>query len=116
VGSRYILCDRYVAFDELAAAVGRIAGSRCPPQLPTALARAVAHTTEVLSRVTRRPPILPAGQLHFMTAHHLPYAGRAAAELHWSSTPLENAIAETLRHLSKPSTNPYATARHGDSQ
>lgn len=97
VGSRYILCDRYVAFAELAQVVERLAGSRRPPQLPAPLARIASRLSESTSRVTGRPPLLPAGQLHFMTSHHLPDA-KAAAELGWAPTPLEEAVASTI-HL-----------------
>jgi dihydroflavonol-4-reductase len=98
VGSRYILCDRYVAFTELAEAVKRVTGSRRPPQLPAPFARIASRLSEATSRVTGRSALLPVGQLHFMTSHHLPDATKAAAELGWAPTPLEEAMAATI-HL-----------------
>lgn len=99
VGSRYILCDRYVPFPELAETVKRFAGSRRPPQLSVPLARIASRLTETAARVTGRPPLLPAGQLHFMTSHHVPEAAKATAELGWSPTPLEDAVASTIKSL-----------------
>lgn len=96
VGSRYILCDRYVSFLELAEAVARLTGSRRTPQLSRPLARVVSALTEAASRVTHRAPLLPAGQLHFMTSHHLPEATRATTDLGWAPTPLEQALAATV--------------------
>jgi len=96
VGSRYILCDRYVPFAELAEAVKRVAGSRRPPQLSAPLARIASRLSEITSKVTGGPPVLPAGQLHFMTSHHLPDAAKATAELGWAPTPLDEAVASTI--------------------
>src|SRR5262249_25206641 len=53
VGSRYILCDRYLSFRELADAVTNLTGSRRPRQLSQAKARFVSTLTEAASRVTR---------------------------------------------------------------
>jgi dihydroflavonol-4-reductase len=106
VGSRYILCDRYVSFGELADAVTHVAGSPRPPQLSARLARVVSRLTEAASRATGRPPLLPAGQLHFMTAHHLPDAARAAAELSWVPTPLEEGLAITIGNRDRLSQRP----------
>jgi dihydroflavonol-4-reductase len=99
VGSRYILCDRYVPFSELAETVKRVAGSRLPPQLPVPLARIASRLTETAARVTGRPPLLPAGQLHFMTSHHVPESAKATAELSWSPTSFDNAVATTIKSL-----------------
>ena len=96
VGSRYILCDRYLPFTELAAAVQRVTGSRRPPQLSPRLARIASRLSEATSRVTGRPALLPAGQLHFMTSHHIPDAGSATTELGWAPISLEDAIASTI--------------------
>ena len=99
VGSRYILCDRYVPFAELSEAVKRVAGSRRPPQLSVPIARIASRLSEATSRITGRPPLLPVGQLHFMTSHHLPDAVKAAAELGWAPTPLDEAVASTIKSL-----------------
>jgi dihydroflavonol-4-reductase len=116
VGSRYILCERYVSFGELAEAVKSVAGSRRPPQLSARLARGASRAAEAVSRVSHRAPILPAGQLHFMTAHHQPDSARAAAELDWVPTPLELGLAATLRHQTPPSVDGRVNARQGEPQ
>jgi dihydroflavonol-4-reductase len=98
VGSRYILCDRYVSFRELADVINRLTRSRRPPQLPVPVARAVSTVMEAASGVTHRAPLLPRGQLQFMTAHHLPDATRAATELRWTPTSLDGALTATITY------------------
>ena len=64
-GERYILADGYADFRELAETAKRIAGrGRVPPRMPVPVAKAVATLGAGLSRVTRRPPLLPKGQLN----------------------------------------------------
>lgn len=97
VGSRYILSDRYLTLREIAEIVRRLRpAARRPATMPAPIARTVSRATEALSRITRRPPLLPAGQLHFLTGHVLPDAGRARAELGWTTRSAEDGIAETL--------------------
>src|SRR5439155_2355289 len=96
IGSRFILSDRYVPFHELATVVTGVTGRRRPAQLPRLLGAAVSAATEFAARVTHRSPLLPSGQLHFMTSHHLPDATRAAIELGWTPTPLIDAVTTTL--------------------
>ncbi len=103
VGSRYILCDRYLPFSELAEVVKLVAGLGRPVQLSVPLARTASRLSEATSRVTGRPPPLPAGQLHFMTSHHLPDAAKATAELGWAPKPLEEAVATTIHDRTRSS-------------
>jgi hypothetical protein len=77
--------------------------SRRPPQLPEPLARVVSTLTEAVSQVTHRAPLMPYGQLQFMTAHHLPDAARAVSELGWTSTPLDHALTATIAYRNQSS-------------
>jgi dihydroflavonol-4-reductase len=96
-GERYILCDRHISLRELAQTVVRVAGrGRVPPTIPQKLAAAMASSGEAISRVTRRPPLLARGQLHYFLWDAHPDSGRAQLELGWQPTPVEDGIRRTL--------------------
>jgi nucleoside-diphosphate-sugar epimerase len=96
-GERYILCDRHVSLRELAECVVRVAGrGRVPPTLPVPVARTAAAGGEALSRVIRRRPLLPRGQLHFFLWNAAPNSAKAQRELGFEPTPLEDGIRSTL--------------------
>jgi dihydroflavonol-4-reductase len=96
-GERYILCDGHMSFRELAETAVRIAGrGKVPAVMPVPLARAVAAGGETISRVVRRPPLLPTGQLHFFLWDARPQSGKAQRELGWVPTPLEEGLAAVV--------------------
>ena len=99
-GERYILCDGHMSFRELAETAVRLAGrGRVPPVMPVPVARALAGGGEALSRVIRRPPLLPKGQLYFFLWDARPQSGKAQRELGWTPTPLEEGLAATVAAL-----------------
>jgi len=99
-GERYIFCDTHVDFPELAEEVVRLAGRGfVPPTMPIWLARGLAAGGEAISRVIRRPPLLPRGQLHFFLWNPRPEAAKARNELGWEPTPLEQGLRATLDYL-----------------
>jgi dihydroflavonol-4-reductase len=96
-GERYILADGYMDFKEMAEEVKRIAGrGRVPPRMPVAVARAIAGLGAGVSRVIRRPPLLPRGQLEYILWQAHPDSSKAQRELGWQTTPLEEGIRKTL--------------------
>lgn len=100
VGSRFILSERYLTLEELAAAVLAAVGkTRVPPTLSLSMARLAAPLTELIGRLRGDPPLLPRGQLQYLQWGARPDAGRARRELGWEPTPLEDGIVQTLRHL-----------------
>jgi dihydroflavonol-4-reductase len=99
VGSRYILVDRYYTMQDIAGAVRVACGSKVPRTLPRWMARAVSGTGEALARLTRRPPLLPRGQLHFLLWGACPSSDRAQKDLGWHPTPLSAGVAATLAPL-----------------
>jgi nucleoside-diphosphate-sugar epimerase len=99
-GERYILADGYADFRELAEAAVRAAGrGRIPPRMPVPVARAVSALTQGVSRITRRPPLLPRGQLHYILWRARPDSSKAQAELGWRQTPLDEGVRKTLDAL-----------------
>ena len=55
-------------------------------------AKAIAAGGEVVSRVIRKPPLLPRGQLHFFLWDAAPDSSKAQRELGWAPTPLEEGL------------------------
>jgi dihydroflavonol-4-reductase len=99
-GERYILCDGHMSFRELAETAVRLAGRGIvPPVMPIPVAKALAAGGEALSRVIRRPPLLPKGQLYFFLWDARPQAAKAQRELGWAPTPLEEGLAATVAAL-----------------
>lgn len=100
VGERFILSDRYVPMRELADLVRELEpGARRPPAMPLPVARGLARAGEAVSRVIKRPPLLPHGQLVFLTSHSVPDASHAHEALGWAPTPLREGIAETVAEI-----------------
>ncbi|MGH2983175.1 MAG: NAD-dependent epimerase/dehydratase family protein, partial [Solirubrobacterales bacterium] len=96
-GERYILADTYADFRQLAESVVRVAGrGRVPPVLPVPVARAAVGLGEGISRVIRRPPILPRGQLHYFLWQAHPDSAKAQRELGFTPTSLDEGILRTL--------------------
>jgi dihydroflavonol-4-reductase len=99
-GERYILADGYADFRELAETAKRIAGrGRIPPRMPVPVAKAVANLGAGLSRVTRRPPLLPKGQLEYILWQARPDSTKAQQELGWKTTPLDEGVRKTLHSM-----------------
>jgi nucleoside-diphosphate-sugar epimerase len=99
-GERYILADGYADFRELAETAKRIAGrGRVPPRMPVTVAKAVANLGAGLSRLTRRPPLLPKGQLEYILWQARPDSSKAQRELGWKTTPLDEGVRKTLNAM-----------------
>jgi dihydroflavonol-4-reductase len=96
-GERYILADGYASFREIAETVRDVAGrGRVPPVMPIPVARAAAAVGEAVSRVIRRPPLLPRGQLTYFLWKGHPDSSKAQRELGWTTTPLPDGVRKTL--------------------
>ena len=99
-GERYILADGYASFREMAETVREVAGrGRVPPVMPVPIARAVASIGAGVSRVIRRPPLLPKGQLTYILWQARPDSSKAQRELGWRTTPLDEGVRRTLNAM-----------------
>jgi dihydroflavonol-4-reductase len=99
-GQRYLLTDGYASMRELLSVATEEAGRGwVPPTLPVPLAKAMATTGEVVSRLIRRPPLLGAGQLHFLLWQARADSSKARDELGIEFTPWEDGIRSTVRWM-----------------
>jgi dihydroflavonol-4-reductase len=64
--------------------------------MPVRIARAAAAIGEGVSRVIRRPPLLPRGQLLYFLWQARPDSTKAQRELGWRTTPLADGVRTTL--------------------
>src|SRR4051812_15176996 len=99
-GERYILADGYASMREiLSVAVAEAGRGWVPPTLPTGAARGLAKTGEAVSRLIRRPPLLGAGQLHFLLRQARADSSKAQAQLGVEFTPWEEGVRRTVRWM-----------------
>jgi nucleoside-diphosphate-sugar epimerase len=99
-GDRYILADGYGSFREIAETVREVAGrGRVPPVMPVPVAKAIATVGAGVSRVIRRPPLLPRGQLIYFLWQARPDSSKAQRELGWRTTPLDEGVRKTLNSM-----------------
>src|SRR5215203_4221095 len=92
-GERYILADGYATFREIAETAKQVAGrGRVPPVMPIPVAKAIAAAGEGISRVIRRPPLLPRGQLTYFLWQARPDSSKAQSALGWKPTPLTDGV------------------------
>lgn len=100
VGARFILSESYWRLEAIAAAVAAIEPrAKVPKVLPLWVARAVAETGELFARLTGRAPLIPTGQLHFLSMNVRPSARRARTELGWRPVAFEEGLRRTLDGL-----------------
>lgn len=96
IGERYILAGTVGKLTELGRLICRLAGRRLPPTIPAPLAAPYALGGEVLSRLTRRPPVL-SWETYRLTAHGFRADGsRATAELGLAYTDQEEGLVRTI--------------------
>lgn len=96
VGARFILSDVYLTLAEVAAAVVRATDrGRIPPVMPMFVAKGVSVVGELLASFLG-PPLIPQGQLHFLSLEARPSAERARRELGWTTVPFADGLRKTL--------------------
>jgi dihydroflavonol-4-reductase len=99
-GERYILADGYAPMREmLRVAVEEAGRGRVPPTMPVPIAKGLARVGEAVSRLIRRPPLLGAGQLHFLLWQARADSAKAQSELGVEFTPWDEGIRRTVRWM-----------------
>jgi len=96
-GTRAILSESFVSLVELARfAVDAAGKGKVPRVIPTWVARIVSTTGEGLAKITRRPPLIPAGQLQFLLEDVHPSNELARTALGWTPTPVAEGVARSV--------------------
>ena len=72
-----------------------------PPVLPLWVGKMVSEIGEMVGKLTRRPPLIPRGQLHLLQWGAKPIAKRARGELGWRSTPFDEGLRRTMEFLDR---------------
>jgi nucleoside-diphosphate-sugar epimerase len=99
-GERYILADGYATVRDLCRAAVEEAGRGfVPPVLPRGIARAMSGAGEAVSRLIRRPPILPRGQLEFLQWEARADSLKAQRELGFNPIPWQEGVKRTVRWM-----------------
>lgn len=101
VGSRYVLSESYQTLQDVARTVaGHLGnGARVPPILPRWVARTVSVTGELWARFSGMVPLIPKGQLHFLSIEARPSSARARRELGWQPIGFTDGVRVTLADL-----------------
>ena len=100
IGGRFILSDAYLTLEDMARGVaGAIDLKKIPPVLPLWVGKCVSEVGEAVSKLTRKPPLIPRGQLHLLQWGAIPVAKRAKEELGWQMTPYAEGVRKTMEFL-----------------
>jgi nucleoside-diphosphate-sugar epimerase len=67
--------------------------------MPVPVAKAIAGVGAGISRVIRRPPLLPRGQLIYFLWQARPDSSKAQRELGWQTTTLDEGVRKTLHAM-----------------
>ena len=96
-GARFVLSDGYHTLRDVASDVKRHhPEAKVPRVMPLVVARGVSAAGERIAQITKRPPLIPRGALHFLESHAVPVSARAQNELDWSITPWDEGLGQTL--------------------
>lgn len=99
-GARFILSESYWRLDAIAAAIAAVEPrAKVPLVLPMWVARVASEAGEKFARVIRRPPLIPSGQLHFLSMDVRPSSRHARAALDWRPLAFEEGLRHTLADL-----------------
>jgi len=99
-GERYIAADGFATMRELCETAIAIAGrGKVPHTIPAVISRALAGGGELLARLTRRPPLFAAGDLHWLLWEARADASKTERELGVTFTPWREGIRRTVAWL-----------------
>ncbi len=99
-GDRFILSESYITLVDLAKLLAReLALKKVPPVMPYFLGKAISVGGELAAKLIHRPPLIPAGQLHFLQWQAKPSSARARRELGWKPVGLEEGFRKTIAFL-----------------
>jgi nucleoside-diphosphate-sugar epimerase len=99
-GERYLVADRFVTNEELAAEVVRQAGlPRVPRTAPVWAIKGLASVATLVARLLGREPLIAPGQVQFLLWSARVDASKAQRELGFSPRSLEDGVEKTIAFL-----------------
>lgn len=102
-GERYLLSGENVTVNQLLEQAASIAGVRAPRFTPpTVLLRVLVGALELVATIRRKPAPLTREVLQIIGRYAWYDTSKARAELGWSSRPLSETLADTIRWLQSP--------------
>lgn len=99
-GDRFILSESYQSLVELAQRIAAIAPvKKIPPVMPLWFARLFSAGGELTAQLTKKPPLLPRGQLTFLLWQARPDSARAQRTLGWKPLAIDEGLRQTIDFL-----------------
>jgi dihydroflavonol-4-reductase len=100
-GARFILAERYYTLADLAKEMLAALGidRKVPRVMPGWVASVVSAVGETFAKLTKKPPLIPKGQLSFLRVDSYPIGKRATDELGIAYTPLADGLRKTAEYL-----------------
>ena len=96
-GARYIAFESYQTLHQIAEAVASIIpDAKIPGMMPGWSASLIAGVGELVSKFTRKPPLISAGELGVLKRKGRPSAQKAKQDLGWVPTPFLAGLKQTL--------------------
>lgn len=100
VGERFIAFESYQSLKDVAEAVAELVeGAKVPGMMPGWTASMIASIGEMISVLTKKPPLISHGELGVLRRKGRPSAEKAKRELGWTPTPFKQGLARTLESL-----------------
>lgn len=97
VGERFLLSESYQSFTSMVEVMDRIQPvKKVPPTIPWSIADLIAFIGGIISTFTKKPPLIPKGQLTFLKWQAHAKSDKAQKQLGWVPTSFATGVAMTL--------------------
>ena len=100
IGEHFILSESYQSLRDIATAMTSIeAELQVPRMMPGWTARVIAFVGEIISKLTKKPPLISVGELSVLRRPGRPSSDKAKTELGWQTTSFEEGLKATLSRM-----------------
>ncbi len=97
LGGHYILSESYQSLRDIATEMASVdAAVRVPRMMPGWTARLIAFAGELVSKLTRKPPLISSSELSVLRRPGRPSSEKARAELGWETTSFREGLEKML--------------------
>ncbi len=99
-GDGYIIYDSYQSLEQIAAAVAAVhPDTKIPSVMPGWVASLLANTGELISKLTKKPPLVSRAELSVLRRPGRPSSAKVRKELGWTTTPFAEGVEITIKWL-----------------